>query len=176
MFENNVSFPTNASNLFYDYVSLSSISGNVDTSKVTTMDGMFTFADKISSLKLGPKSILREDADIITAGYDFDTDSYKPNYTGRWIDLKTGNTYSSSNALLKKYNGKNPGTYVQETGKAPSNGLAQITVKNSTIYVGDSWKPSDNFVSATEQYGKPLTFDKIVTFESVPTSYSGESK
>ncbi|RTK32543.1 bacterial Ig-like domain-containing protein, partial [Enterococcus faecalis] len=33
--------------------------------------------------------------------------------------------------------------------------------KDTTIYVGDSWKPEENFVSATDKTGQDVPFEKI---------------
>ena len=38
---------------------------------------------------------------------------------------------------------------------------SKLEVKDSTIYVGDSWKPEDNFVSATDRDGHAISFDKV---------------
>lgn len=224
IFGNNVSLPTNASDLFYDYISLASISGNVDTSKVadmsgmfirtgftslnfsnwdtskvtnmsgmfsltsitsldisnwdtskvTNMSGMFTFVETLSSLKLGSKSILNENAGLVSPGYDSSTMSLGTNYTGRWINLETGNAYSSSNDLLKNYNGTAPGTYTWEKGQNLILGKAQVMVKNSIIYVGDNWKPSDNFMSALNRDGNAINLDKLSIKGTVDTTKAGK--
>ena len=38
---------------------------------------------------------------------------------------------------------------------------SKLEVKDTTIYVGDSWKPEDNFVSATDRDGHAISFDKV---------------
>ena len=38
---------------------------------------------------------------------------------------------------------------------------SKLEVKDTTIYVGDSWKPEDNFVSATDKTGQDVPFEKI---------------
>ncbi|NSU68056.1 bacterial Ig-like domain-containing protein, partial [Enterococcus faecalis] len=37
---------------------------------------------------------------------------------------------------------------------------SKLEVKDTTIYVGDKWKPEDNFVSATDRDGHAISFDK----------------
>ena len=37
---------------------------------------------------------------------------------------------------------------------------SRLQVKDSTIYVGDSWKPEENFVSATDKTGQDVPFEK----------------
>ncbi|WP_270792227.1 bacterial Ig-like domain-containing protein, partial [Enterococcus faecalis] len=38
---------------------------------------------------------------------------------------------------------------------------SRLQVKDTTIYVGDKWKPEDNFVSATDKTGQDVPFEKI---------------
>lgn len=49
----------------------------------------------------------------------------------------------------------------------------KIWVKNSTLYVGDSWKPKDNFVEAIDRDGKPVDLNRIEIQGSVDTSKAG---
>ncbi|WP_413537093.1 bacterial Ig-like domain-containing protein [Carnobacterium divergens] len=47
---------------------------------------------------------------------------------------------------------------------------SSVVVKDSTLYVGDSWKAEDNFISATDREGQPISFDKVnVTGVADPT-------
>lgn len=61
--------------------------------------------------------------------------------------------------------------------------VAKITVlsnkttvygKDSTISVGTTWSPADNFVSATDKTGKPVAFDQIAVTGTVDTSKVGD--
>lgn len=49
-----------------------------------------------------------------------------------------------------------------------------ITVKDSTIYVGDTWKAEDNFVSATDKEGQEAAFSEITVTGTVDTSKAGD--
>ena len=51
---------------------------------------------------------------------------------------------------------------------------SQLEVKDSTIYVGDKWKPEDNFVSATDRDGHAISFDKVQVKGEVDTKKTGE--
>ena len=51
---------------------------------------------------------------------------------------------------------------------------SQLEVKDTTIYVGDSWKPEDNFVSATDRDGHAISFDKVQVKGEVDTKKTGE--
>ena len=50
---------------------------------------------------------------------------------------------------------------------------SRLQVKDSTIYVGDKWKPEDNFVSATDKTGQDVPFEKITVSGQVDTSKAG---
>ncbi|MBC2307009.1 LPXTG cell wall anchor domain-containing protein [Listeria welshimeri] len=50
---------------------------------------------------------------------------------------------------------------------------AQITVKDSTIKSGDTWKAEDNFVQATNRAGEVVSFSQIETKGKVNTNKSG---
>ncbi|MFX4046980.1 bacterial Ig-like domain-containing protein, partial [Enterococcus faecalis] len=50
---------------------------------------------------------------------------------------------------------------------------SRLQVKDSTIYVGDSWKPEENFVSATDKTGQDVPFEKITVSGQVDTSKVG---
>ncbi|MFB5412300.1 fibrinogen-binding MSCRAMM adhesin Fss2 [Enterococcus faecalis] len=50
---------------------------------------------------------------------------------------------------------------------------SRLQVKDSTIYVGDSWKPEENFVSATDKTGQDVPFEKITVSGQVDTSKAG---
>ncbi|EAC9864814.1 DUF5011 domain-containing protein, partial [Listeria monocytogenes] len=50
---------------------------------------------------------------------------------------------------------------------------AQITVQDSTIHKGDTWKAQDNFVQATNRDGKTISFSNVQTKGSVNTHKVG---
>jgi len=49
-----------------------------------------------------------------------------------------------------------------------------VVAKDSTLYVGDSWELADNFVSATDKKGKPLSLAELTTSGDVDTKVPGE--
>ncbi|GGC90171.1 bacterial Ig-like domain-containing protein [Enterococcus wangshanyuanii] len=53
--------------------------------------------------------------------------------------------------------------------------LSSLVVKDSTLYVGDSWQASDNFVSATDKEGRAISFDKVNVTGTVDTKKKGET-
>lgn len=58
-------------------------------------------------------------------------------------------------------------------GITPEKDLSSISVKDSTLYVGDTWQAEDNFVSATDKQGNNVTFSKVTISGDVDTSKVG---
>lgn len=51
--------------------------------------------------------------------------------------------------------------------------LMSLKVKDSVINQGSTWKPADNFVSATDMDGEEIPFENVVVVGTVDTSKSG---
>ncbi|MGL9876836.1 bacterial Ig-like domain-containing protein [Enterococcus sp. DIV0240d] len=49
-----------------------------------------------------------------------------------------------------------------------------VVAKDSTLYVGDAWELADNFVSATNKKGQPLSLAEVTTSGEVDTKVPGE--
>ncbi|WP_086314397.1 hypothetical protein A5821_001964 [Enterococcus sp. 7F3_DIV0205] len=49
-----------------------------------------------------------------------------------------------------------------------------VSVKDSTIYVGTTWQPEDNFTGATDHDGNPVMFDQISVSGTVDTAKVGD--
>ena len=71
--------------------------------------------------------------------------------------------------IIYSYEGKEETAHV-----AVKPDQSKLEVKDSTIYVGDSWKPEDNFVSATDRDGHAISFDKVQVKGEVDTKKTGE--
>ena len=52
--------------------------------------------------------------------------------------------------------------------------MTAVNVHDSTLYVGDSWSPEDNFDSAIDRNGNPVDFSNITVSGSVDTSKAGD--
>lgn len=50
---------------------------------------------------------------------------------------------------------------------------ATIAAHDSILYIGDSWKPADNFDGATDEDGNAVTFEQNMTDDKVDTSKAG---
>lgn len=82
-------------------------------------------------------------------------------------------------------NVKIPGKYRVTYTNGSASQLAEITVKENketivvkdlTIYVGDTWNPADQFISATDKAGTPLFFMKDMVSGEVDTTKIGAYK
>ena len=51
---------------------------------------------------------------------------------------------------------------------------AQINAKDTTIYVGDIWKPADTFISATDRDGNDVSLDDLEVTHAVNTGTPGK--
>ncbi|XKR51941.1 bacterial Ig-like domain-containing protein [Enterococcus faecalis] len=81
------------------------------------------------------------------------------------VDTSKAGVYS----IVYSYEGKEETAHV--TVKPDQ---SKLEVKDTTIYVGDSWKPEDNFVSATDRDGHAISFDKVQVKGEVDTKKTGE--
>lgn len=68
------------------------------------------------------------------------------------------------------------GSASQEINVTVEENQESLQVVDSTIIVGDSWNPSDNFVSATDKAGTNVPFDESMVSGSVDTTQEGEYK
>ncbi|MCW07301.1 BspA family leucine-rich repeat surface protein [Listeria monocytogenes] len=142
---------------------------NFDTSNVTVMLDMFAGASQLKSLTLGSQfQFLGTDAALpdapTTAGY-----------SGKWQNVGTGTVddpegsfVGTAAELMSTYDGSTMAdTYVWQ----PS--LLEVNVQDSTLMVGDTWNPADNFVSGLDNAGDPVGFSAITVSGSVDTTQPG---
>ncbi|EKP7339191.1 BspA family leucine-rich repeat surface protein [Listeria monocytogenes] len=139
-----------------------------DTSKVTDMHYMFDRASQLQNITLGSQFQF------------FGSDAMLPHltstakYTGKWqnvgsgtVDKPKGSFVGTTTELMSTYDGSTMAdTYVWQ----PS--LLEVNVKNSTLMVGDTWNPADNFLSA-DNTGNPVDFKDITVTGSVNTTQPG---
>ncbi|HAO5917496.1 TPA: BspA family leucine-rich repeat surface protein [Listeria monocytogenes] len=141
---------------------------NFDTSKVTDMHFMFAWASQLQNITLGSQFQF------------FGSDAMLPHltstakYTGKWqnvgsgtVDKPKGSFVGTSIELMSTYDGSTMAdTYVWQ----PS--LLEVKVQDSTLMVGDTWNPADNFLSA-DNTGNPVDFKDITVTGSVNTTQPG---
>ncbi|EOH8749955.1 bacterial Ig-like domain-containing protein [Enterococcus faecalis] len=166
-----------------------------DVSKVTNMTGMFAFSNireldvsnwdtrkmpkmelwtsqtGLKEIKLGenfrfgqeyypeypPLDYIMESSDVYSSGWK------------RINPIEPRVVYKSSTDLVASYDGSFPGTYTWQEWEW------SLEIKDSILYVGESWEAKDNFVSATDKYGDPKELnDRYIDFEgSVDTDTPG---
>ncbi|WP_430597057.1 fibrinogen-binding MSCRAMM adhesin Fss2 [Enterococcus sp. DIV0015] len=85
------------------------------------------------------------------------------------VSGQVDNTKAGVYPIVYSYEGKEETAHV--TVKPDQ---SKLEVKDTTIYVGDKWKPEDNFVSATDRDGHAISFDKVQVKGEVDTKKTGE--
>lgn len=103
------------------------------------------------------------------------------------------NTFSRKNYIFQGWSTKNSGTEEFKNKAAVKNltdkakgsitlyavwklDQTEIVVKDSTVYVGNTWNPEENFVSAKDEDGKSVAFDKVTApaADKVNTAMAGD--
>lgn len=93
---------------------------------------------------------------------------YNEKYSGYWESEKYPGQYYQSADLANQYDGRQmAGEWHWQANKEA------IKVKDTTITVGDSWQPADNFVSATTKTGETETLNHIRVVGTVNTNQPG---
>ncbi|MBC2186162.1 DUF5011 domain-containing protein [Listeria sp. FSL L7-0253] len=80
------------------------------------------------------------------------------------VDTTTAGTYPVS----YKYN-----DMVTTINVTVKDNATEVNAHDSTIYTGDTWSAKDNFDSAADKDGNPITFDKITVTNTVNTTQAG---
>ncbi|EHL5041467.1 BspA family leucine-rich repeat surface protein [Listeria monocytogenes] len=159
---------TSMRGMFHESAATSIDVSSFDTSKVTDMHFMFARASQLQNLILGSQFQF------------FGSDAMLPHltstakYTGKWqnvgsgtVDKPKGSFVGTSIELMSTYDGSTMAdTYVWQ----PS--LLEVKVQDSTLMVGDTWNPADNFLSA-DNTGNPVDFKDITVTGSVNTTQPG---
>lgn len=107
-----------------------------------------------------------------SGSYEFDS-IMSGNYTLRVTNVPKGYTVDDeylNGKTIKLTKGDNViKVPIKETVDETS-----ITVKDSTLYVGDNWAATDNFVEATDRYGDEVPFSQITVTGTVDTQTAGD--
>ncbi|MCW07390.1 BspA family leucine-rich repeat surface protein [Listeria monocytogenes] len=159
---------TSMRGMFHESAATSIDVSSFDTSQVTDMHYMFASASQLQNITLGSQFQF------------FGSDAMLPHltstakYTGKWqnvgsgtVDKPKGSFVGTSIELMSTYDGSTMAdTYVWQ----PS--LLEVKVQDSTLMVGDTWNPADNFLSA-DNTGNPVDFKDITVTGSVDTTQPG---
>ncbi|PCS07822.1 hypothetical protein RU86_GL001879 [Lactococcus piscium] len=127
-----------------------------DMSGTVTIPYQRITAQPVTVTYVNQEGLAIHDSKVITGNvsdtYDTTTDVYKlviPGYVLDESDLP-------SNAIGTISGMPQTVTYRYKESQA------QIDAKDSTLFVGDNWRPADNFISATDKLGKSVDFSDIV--------------
>ncbi|EKP7339173.1 BspA family leucine-rich repeat surface protein [Listeria monocytogenes] len=143
---------------------------NFDTSNVTDMSDMFVGAFGIKSLTLGSQFqfVGGTNAALPDAPTTVDYTGKRQNVGTGTVNDPEGSFVGTAAELMSTYDGSTMAdTYVWQ----PS--LLEVNVKDSTLMVGDTWNPADNFVSGLDNAGDPVDFSAITVSGSVDTTQPG---
>ena len=160
-----------------------------DTRAVTNMEAMFWMADTLTELDLSSFETpaltrMNEMFDEARALRKIDMSSFDTrnvqthNRTNIFqgleslVELHLGaNTNISASALPSETT--TPG-FLNFWRRVPFQ--TAVEVKNSSLFIGDNWKPQDNLIKATDRFGEEVVFNRITVMGSVDTDKAGVYK
>ncbi|EAD8592640.1 BspA family leucine-rich repeat surface protein [Listeria monocytogenes] len=143
---------------------------NFDTSNVADMRAMFRGTSKLQNLTLGSQF------QFVGTTASLPNPTINAKYTGKWQNVGSGATVDKPNGsfvgtateLMSNYIGPTMAdTYVWQRT------LLEVNVQDSILMVGDTWKPADNFLDATDRNGNPVDGSAITVTGSVDTTQPG---
>ncbi|HAC4847707.1 TPA_asm: BspA family leucine-rich repeat surface protein [Listeria monocytogenes] len=143
---------------------------NFDTSNVADMRAMFRGTSKLQNLTLGSQF------QFVGTTASLPNPTINAKYTGKWQNVGSGATVDKPNGsfvgtateLMSNYIGPTMAdTYVWQRT------LLDVNVQDSILMVGDTWKPADNFLDATDRNGNPVDGSAITVTGSVDTTQPG---
>ncbi|EKZ3830372.1 BspA family leucine-rich repeat surface protein [Listeria monocytogenes] len=161
---------TNMSFMFDNSAVTSLDLSNFDTSKVADMRAMFRGTSKLQNLTLGSQF------QFVGTTASLPNPTINAKYTGKWQNVGSGATVDKPNGsfvgtateLMSNYIGPTMAdTYVWQRT------LLEVNVQDSILMVGDTWKPADNFLDATDRNGNPVDGSAITVTGSVDTTQPG---
>ncbi|MBE6171240.1 MAG: BspA family leucine-rich repeat surface protein [Enterococcus faecium] len=138
------------------------------TGKVQLQQEMFAGTTSLSKISLGIQFYSLTDTNIPELLATEEHTGYWQNVGSGTEDVPLGEYVLSSSSLMTTYQNSMADTYVWQPIASES-----IRAMDSTIYVGDSWEPIDNFVLATDSNGESIPFDESMVSGTVDTTTAG---
>ncbi|EHW6680079.1 InlB B-repeat-containing protein, partial [Listeria monocytogenes] len=140
-----------------------------DTTSVTNMLDMFSGAQQLQNITLGNQFL------FLSANAALPNPTSTAKYTGKWqnvgngtVNRPKGSFVGTAIELMSTYDGSTMADmYVWQ----PT--ALDVDVQDSVLIVGDTWKPEDNFLGATDNAGDPVDFNDITVTGSVDTTQPG---
>ncbi|WP_338347001.1 bacterial Ig-like domain-containing protein, partial [Fructobacillus tropaeoli] len=167
------------------------VSGSVKTTDPGTYPITYTYTDtsgktvtKTANVTVvAPKSSLVAKSSTILVNSKWNTSDNVVSATdenGNVLDLSkvqvSGDVNTSTPGVYPvtySYTDASGNPYSQPVTVTVINSQSTLTVKDSTIFVNDSWKPADNVTAAKDEYGNPVDISKISVSGDVNTSKAG---
>lgn len=154
----------------------------LNCSKVKKLDlSYFQFEDPVEMAEMLAGTTSLNEL-ILGKGYRFVDSANLPaipvedGNTGYWQNVGSGTVTKpageyvlTSEELMSSYTGAMADTYVWQK----ESNYESIVAKDSMLYLGESWDPEDNFISATDKEGNPLLFEMSMVSGTVDTSVVG---
>lgn len=138
------------------------------TGKVQLQQEMFAGTTSLSKISLGIQFYSLTDTNIPELLATEEHTGYWQNVGSGTEEIPLGEHVLSSSSLMTTYQNSMADTYVWQPIASES-----IHAIDSTIYVGDSWEPIDNFVLATDPNGESIPFDESMVSGTVDTTTAG---
>ena len=129
----------------------------------------------IQGATTGVQTLVPQNNGSWTGVYSGDWNSGKVEWSGGNQVPETGDLVSTWSATQKNLNNNNytfSGTYTQPYILSK----ATVDAHNSTLYTGEAWTAQDNFDSATDKLGNPVTFNGVQVTGTVDTTQPGKYK
>ncbi|WP_338352201.1 bacterial Ig-like domain-containing protein, partial [Fructobacillus tropaeoli] len=167
------------------------VSGSVKTTDPGTYPIIYTYTDtsgkavtKTANVTVVPsQSSLKAKDSTILVNSKWNTSDNVVSATdenGNILDLSkvqvSGNVDTSTPGVYPvtySYTDASGNQHTQPVTVTVINSQSTLTVKDSTIFVNDSWKPADNVTAAKDEYGNPVDISKISVSGDVNTSKAG---
>ncbi|WP_270345610.1 BspA family leucine-rich repeat surface protein [Lactococcus petauri] len=136
------------------------------TAEITVKESQTSVQVKDSSLFVGEAWNAQDNFVSATDRYGESVDFDRITVEGT-VDTDTAGTYK----VTYTYDGVSATAEITVKESQTS-----VNVKNSALFVGESWTAQDNFVSATDRYGESVPFNRIAVEGTVDTRIAGTYK
>ncbi|WP_053072660.1 bacterial Ig-like domain-containing protein [Lactiplantibacillus herbarum] len=159
----NVNNVTDMTNMFLGATSLLALDlSNWDLSRGQDITGMLANMTGLQTLVLGANTALKSETNNVSLPPLASTTTY----TGKWVGVSSGQTYTSAELMAGLADGNNVAadTYIWQKA---ANASSQLEADDSTLVAGPktTWAVKDNVVKAVDINGSDTTDD--VTFAGV---------
>lgn len=126
---------------------------------INSSSTLFSRSNNLKELTLGDKFKFNSNMGLVEVPKNETYTGYWQNVGSGTTDHPTGSKVWTTSELVDKYDGsKDADTYVWQPRESSK---VTLNVKDISIFKGDSWDISDNFISGTDRFGNPVTADAV---------------